>query len=131
MVRIIDLFAGIGGIRMGVEKALGKNNMSCVFTSEIDKFAVQTYKANYKDGDEVIHGDITQVHESDVPDHDLLLAGFPCQPFSQAGLKKGFADTRGTLFFDIRESFQPKSQKPSFLRTSNNSEAMTKVGPWQ
>lgn len=115
MVRIIDLFAGIGGIRMGVEKALGKNNVSCVFTSEIDKFAVQTYKANYKDGDEVIHGDITRVHESDVPDHDLLLAGFPCQPFSQAGLKKGFADTRGTLFFDIQRIISAKKPKAFLL----------------
>ena len=97
MLKIIDLFAGIGGIRMGFEQAFGA--VECVFLSEIDKFAVQTYATNY--GEERIYGDITQVNENSIPDHDVLLAGFPCQPFSQAGLKKGFSDTRGTLFFDI------------------------------
>ncbi|MGX2974123.1 DNA (cytosine-5-)-methyltransferase [Ursidibacter arcticus] len=97
MMRIIDLFAGIGGIRLGFEQAFG--NIKCVFTSEIDKHAVQTYRRNFNN--EIVSGDITQVSENDIPDHDILLAGFPCQPFSQAGLKKGFSDTRGTLFFDI------------------------------
>lgn len=99
MIKIIDLFAGIGGIRLGFEQAYGCNNVNCVFSSEIDAHAVKTYKANF--GDEVIYGDITQINEKDIPTHDVLAAGFPCQPFSQAGLKKGFADTRGTLFFDI------------------------------
>ena len=115
MVRIIDLFAGIGGIRLGVEAALGKKNVQCVFTSEIDKFAVQTYQANHKDASNVIHGDITKISEKDVPNHDLLLAGFPCQPFSQAGLRKGFSDTRGTLFFDIQRIISEKKPKAFLL----------------
>lgn len=109
MIKIIDLFAGIGGIRKGFEQA-SKNKIECVFTSEWDKFAVQSYLANYPD--EKIYGDITQVNVDEIPDHDILLAGFPCQPFSQAGLKKGFDDTRGTLFFDIERiliSKQPKA----------------------
>ena len=96
-LNFIDLFAGIGGIRLGFENVFNKQ-LSCVFTSEIDKFAVQTYKANFNDFPSV---DITQVKASSVPKHDILLAGFPCQAFSIAGLKKGFEDTRGTLFFDI------------------------------
>lgn len=97
-IKIIDLFAGIGGIRLGFENA-SKNNIECVFTSEWDKYAQQTYLENFNDFK--VHGDITQIHEDFIPEHDILLAGFPCQPFSQAGLKKGFSDTRGTLFFDI------------------------------
>lgn len=111
MVKIVDLFAGIGGIRLGVEQAFG--NIECVFTSEIDKYAVTTYKANFKDSH--IFGDIKQIDENDVPDHDILLAGFPCQPFSQAGLKKGFTDTRGTLFFDIERILLAKQPKAFLL----------------
>ena len=90
----IDLFAGIGGIRIPFQELGGK----CVFTSEWDKFAQKTYRINFG---EQPAGDITQIKEEDIPKFDVLLGGFPCQPFSQAGLKKGFADTRGTLFFDI------------------------------
>ena len=111
MVKIVDLFAGIGGIRLGVEQAFG--NIECVFTSEIDKYAVTTYKANFRDSH--IFGDIKQIDENDVPDHDVLLAGFPCQPFSQAGLKKGFTDTRGTLFFDIERILLAKQPKAFLL----------------
>lgn len=111
MIKIIDLFAGIGGIRKGFEIAFG-NNIDCVMTSEIDKHAIETYKANF--GDENIYGDIKEIKEKDVPDHDILLAGFPCQPFSQAGLKKGFNDTRGTLFFDI-ERILIEKQPQAFL----------------
>ena len=92
--KFIDLFAGVGGIRIPFQE-LGGN---CVFTSEWDKFSQITYEANYGDKP---HGDITQIDEKDIPKHDLLLAGFPCQAFSQAGLKKGFQDTRGTMFFEI------------------------------
>ena len=111
MVKIVDLFAGIGGIRLGVEQAFG--GVDCVFTSEIDKYAVTTYKANFRDAN--IFGDIKQIDENDVPDHDILLAGFPCQPFSQAGLKKGFTDTRGTLFFDIERILLAKQPKAFLL----------------
>ena len=97
-IKIIDLFAGIGGIRLGFERA-SKNTIDCVFTSEWNKYSAQTYLENFNDFK--VYGDITEINEKLIPDHDILLAGFPCQPFSQAGLKKGFSDTRGTLFFDI------------------------------
>jgi DNA (cytosine-5)-methyltransferase 1 len=92
----IDLFAGIGGIRLAFQKTGGR----CVFSSEWDKFAQKTYAANFG---ELPHGDITKIVVKNIPSHDVLLAGFPCQAFSQAGLKKGFADTRGTMFFEIQK----------------------------
>lgn len=103
--RFIDLFAGIGGLRRGFESIGGQ----CVFTCEWDKYAQQTYRLNYK-CDHEIAGDIRKIHEKDVPEHELLLAGFPCQPFSIAGVSKknalnrphGFrCDSQGTLFFDV------------------------------
>ena len=97
MYKSIDLFAGIGGIRLGFEQAF-KDDIKTVFVSEWDKKAVETYKANYNDGIDVV-GDITKVDEKDIPPHDILLAGFPCQAFSLAGRKRGFEDARGTLFF--------------------------------
>tara|TARA_Y100000768_G_scaffold387212_1_gene377738 strand:+ start:1940 stop:2857 length:918 start_codon:yes stop_codon:yes gene_type:complete len=92
--KFIDLFAGIGGIRIPFEELGGK----CVFSSEWDKFSQKTYEANFG---EIPHGDITKIEEKEIPRHDLLVGGFPCQAFSQAGLKKGFKDTRGTMFFEI------------------------------
>lgn len=107
--RYIDLFAGIGGIRIPFQEAGGK----CVFTSEWDSFAQKTYKMNF--GGE-IYGDITKVNvEKDIPEFDILLGGFPCQPFSQAGLHKGFSDTRGTLFFNIEEIIRIKRPKAFLL----------------
>jgi DNA (cytosine-5)-methyltransferase 1 len=106
--KFIDLFAGIGGIRIAFEKQGGK----CVFTSEWDKFAQLTYSENFGD---VPSGDITEIHEKDVPSHDVLLAGFPCQPFSHAGLKRGFDDIRGTLFFDIVRILKEKKPKMVLL----------------
>lgn len=94
-LRTVDLFAGIGGMRLAFQN-LGTN---CVFSSEWDKFSQKTYAANFG---ELPQGDITQIAASEISPHDILLAGFPCQAFSQAGLKKGFEDTRGTLFFDIQ-----------------------------
>ncbi len=111
-IKIIDLFAGIGGIRLGFQNATDRS-IKCVFSSEWNKYSVQTYQANH--GLEIVHGDITKVDEKDVPYHDILLAGFPCQPFSQAGLKKGFEDTRGTLFFDIARILKEKQPKAFLL----------------
>jgi glutamate racemase len=114
MTRIADLFAGIGGIRLGFEQALGKENVDCVFTSEIDKFAVETYKANFGGGN--IHRDITKINASDIPDHDILLAGFPCQPFSTAGLKRGFDDSKnGNAYFAIERILIAKRPKVFLL----------------
>lgn len=106
--KTIDLFAGIGGIRLGFSKF----GAYTVFSSEWDKFAQKTYRINY--GEEP-QGDITKIAEYDIPDHDILLAGFPCQPFSNAGLKKGFEDTRGTLFFDIARIIKAKKPKAFML----------------
>ena len=103
----IDLFAGIGGMRIPYEKLGG----TCVFSSEWDKHAQQTYAHNFC---EMPSGDITQINEVDIPDHDILLAGFPCQPFSIIGDKQGFEDTRGTLFFDIARILKRK-QPTAFL----------------
>ncbi len=104
----IDLFAGIGGIRLPFQNEGGK----CVFTSEWDKFAQKTYLANYGD---MPHGDITKIPSKQIPNHDVLLGGFPCQAFSQAGLKQGFNDTRGTLFFDIQRILVEKRPKAFLL----------------
>ncbi len=105
--RFIDLFAGIGGIRLPFQQQGGK----CVFTSEWDKFSKKTYAANFG---EVPEGDITKIRASDIPDHEILLAGFPCQAFSQAGLRQGFNDTRGTMFFEIQRILAAK-RPPAFL----------------
>ena len=104
----IDLFAGIGGIRQAFQNQGGYT----VYSSEWDKFAQTTYRINYG---ETPDGDITAVNENDIPDHDILLAGFPCQPFSQAGLHKGFEDARGTLFFDIARILKAKRPKAFLL----------------
>lgn len=112
----IDLFAGIGGMRLAYQKLGGK----CVFTSEWNTYAKRTYEANFG---EVPFGDITKINEADIPDHDLLVAGFPCQPFSIAGVSKknalgrahGFLDkTQGTLFFDIARILNHK-RPPAFM----------------
>lgn len=109
-MKFIDLFAGIGGMRLPFEILGGK----CVFTSEIDKFARQTYEANFT-GE--VAGDITKIKEEEIPRHDLLLAGFPCQSFSQAGLKKGFGDTRGTMFFEVARILA--HHKPNYFLLEN------------
>jgi DNA (cytosine-5)-methyltransferase 1 len=109
----IDLFAGIGGLRLPFDGSWpGSLKGKCVFTSEKDKFAAQTYKANF--GDEP-SGDITLIDPDKIPDFDLLLAGFPCQPFSHAGKKLGFDDLRGTLFFNVAEIIRVKRPKVVML----------------
>lgn len=111
--RVIDLFAGVGGIRLGFEKAF-KNQVNFVFSSEIDKYAQQTYSANFN---EIPHGDITQIKAKEIPEHDIILAGFPCQAFSIAGHRKGFEDTRGTLFFHVARI--AKHHKPKLIFLEN------------
>jgi DNA (cytosine-5)-methyltransferase 1 len=121
----IDLFAGIGGIRKGFEYWGGR----CVWTCEWDKFAVQTYKANFPDEHEIWADITTADPEKDIPDHDVLLAGFPCQPFSLAGVSKknslgrahGFLDlTQGTLFFDVARIIASKRPKAFLLENVKN-----------
>ncbi len=107
-IRFIDLFAGLGGIRLGFEYGFHKlgYKTQCVFSSEIKKYAIKAYQ-EYS-GNEKIYGDITQISNEQIPDFDFLLAGFPCQPFSSAGKGLGFADTRGTLFFEIERILKDK-----------------------
>ena len=118
----IDLFAGIGGMRIAYENVGGK----CVYSSEWNKYSQQTYQANFK---EIPDGDITKVNASNIPDHDILLAGFPCQPFSIAGVSKknslgratGFEDkTQGTLFFDICRILKKKRPKAFVFENVKN-----------
>jgi len=107
-ITYIDLFAGIGGFRIAFKQACDEMGLSskCVFSSEIDEACKRAYEANFK---EKPLGDITQIHEKDIPDHDVLLAGFPCQPFSIIGDGLGFRDkVRGTLFFDIARILENK-----------------------
>jgi DNA (cytosine-5)-methyltransferase 1 len=122
--RFIDLFAGIGGTRLGFEDAGGE----CVFTSEWDKYACQTYRANHVDTHE-IRGDITAINADEIPDHDVLVGGFPCQPFSLAGVSKknslgrshGFLDkTQGTLFFDVARIIKAKRPQAFLLENVKN-----------
>ena len=118
----IDLFAGIGGMRLAFEEAGGE----CVYSNEWNKFSQQTYMANFGD---MPDGDITQVNADDILDHDILVAGFPCQPFSIAGVSKknslgratGFADkTQGTLFFDVCRILEAKRPKAFMLENVKN-----------
>ena len=104
----IDLFAGIGGMRIAFQKLGGK----CVFTSEWDKNSQQSYYENFG---EMPFGDITKISETEVPNHEILVAGFPCQAFSIAGFKGGFKDTRGTLFFDVARILEEKHPEAFFL----------------
>ena len=120
--KFVDLFAGIGGFRIAFQNAGGE----CVFTSEWDKFAKKTYERNFGD---TPYGDITKINECDIPDHDVLCAGFPCQPFSLAGVSKknslgrkhGFDDeTQGTLFFDVKRIIAEKRPKAFMLENVKN-----------
>ena len=113
MPSFIDLFCGVGGIRLGMEA----QGFKCVMSSEIDKDCRETYAANFK---EAPLGDIRSIRAEDVPDHDILCAGFPCQPFSISGLKKGFGDTRGTMFFEICRIAEKKRPEVIFLENVKN-----------
>ena len=107
-IKFIDLFCGIGGIRLGMDS----QGFECVFSSDINAECQRTYNENF--GEEPF-GDITQIDEKLIPDHDILCAGFPCQPFSISGKQKGFDDTRGTLFFDICRILNEKKPSVVFL----------------
>ena len=109
LIKFVDLFAGIGAIRLGLEQAcqsLGFKS-ECVLTSEIKTSAIQVYQENFQQ--DKMWGDITTISTQQIPDFDILLAGFPCQPFSSAGTRQGFLDTRGTLFFEIERILKDKS----------------------
>ncbi len=111
---MIDLFAGIGGTRLGFHLT---GRVRPVFSSEIDKFSVKTYEANFGD---TPAGDIREIEANDVPEHDILVGGFPCQAFSRAGLRLGFEDTRGTLFFEIARIMKVKKPKAFLLENVKN-----------
>ena len=114
-IKFIDLFCGIGGFHQAIQNATQDNYIAeCVFSSDIDLSAQKTYFTNY---DILPAGDITQVFEQNIPSHDFLFAGFPCQAFSVAGHRKGFEDTRGTLFFDIARI--AKYHKPQVMLLEN------------
>ncbi len=113
-VKFIDLFCGIGGFRQAMNEACSENNLvpQCVFSSDIDPFCQKNYAANF--GEEPV-GDITKINEKNIPDHEILFAGFPCQPFSIIGQRQGFNDLRGTLFFDIARILKQKQPKAFIL----------------
>ena len=113
-LKFIDLFCGIGGFRFAIEAAAKKNGFEpeCVFSSDIDAAAQIAYEANF--GHKPI-GDITKVNAGDIPNHDILLGGFPCQAFSIIGVGKGFDDTRGTLFFDVARILKEKKPRAFVL----------------
>lgn len=113
-LKFIDLFCGIGGFRVAMDEACRENNLlpECVFSSDIDKSCQDSYEANFGHRPS---GDITKVDENEIPDHDILFAGFPCQPFSIIGQMQGFSDIRGTLFFDIARIIERKKPKAFIL----------------
>lgn len=113
-IKFIDLFCGIGGFRVAMDEACIESELTpqCVFSSDIDQYCQDSYETNFGHRPT---GDITKVHPESIPDHDILFAGFPCQPFSIIGQMKGFDDTRGTLFFHIANILKTKKPKAFML----------------
>lgn len=134
VVKFIDLFSGMGGIRIGFEQAFKKNgyNTKCVLTSEIKEAAIKAYELNFPG--EILEGDVTKIATKDIEDFDFLLAGFPCQAFSVAGKQRGFADTRGTLFFEVERILRDKKpygfilENVEGLVTHDKENASDKIG---
>jgi DNA (cytosine-5)-methyltransferase 1 len=128
----IDLFCGIGGFRFAMEKAARKKGLhaKCVLSSDIDIECQKAYKANFS---ELPLGDVSKIDAKDIPDHDVLLAGFPCQPFSIIGKMKGFEDTRGTLFFEIARIIEAKRpaafvlENVKLLHGHNNGKTLSRI----
>ncbi|WP_196759444.1 DNA cytosine methyltransferase [Streptobacillus moniliformis] len=112
-LKFIDLFAGLGGFRLSLESF----GAECVYSNEWDKNAQKVYQMNFGDMPE---GDITLIDENNIPDHDILCAGFPCQAFSISGKQKGFEDNRGTLFFDVARIIKAKNPKVVFMENVKN-----------
>ena len=115
-MRVVSLFSGIGGLDKGFEEA----GYSVIWANDFDKYAVQTYKANYEN--EIVFGDINEIPLRDIPDAEILIGGFPCQPFSMMGEQRGFEDARGTLFFRIAEIIKEKidrGHKPAAVILEN------------
>lgn len=108
-LKFIDLFSGVGGLSYN----LRNKGLNCVFSCDFDRFANETYYLNYA---EQSNGDITKIDPASIPNHNILLAGFPCQAFSIAGLRKGFQDERGTLFLNILKNFKRKKTRIFHLR---------------
>jgi DNA (cytosine-5)-methyltransferase 1 len=131
-IRFVDLFCGLGGFRIAANQVCAEENLisACEFSSDIDADVQQVYEANFG---EVPSGDITQISEADIPEHDILFAGFPCQPFSICGDGKGFEDMRGTLFFDIARILQAKKpqafvlENVKQLRGHNNGKTLARI----
>ena len=125
-VKFIDLFAGLGGIRLGFEKSFQDLGFEteCVMTSEIKPYAIETLSKNFNH--DYLVGDIFNVKNEQIPDFDFLLGGFPCQPFSAGGKREGFVDTRGTLFFEIERIFT--QDEDDFLERSYNFSTCEKIG---
>jgi DNA (cytosine-5)-methyltransferase 1 len=134
VVKFIDLFSGMGGIRLGFEQAFKKAgyNTRCVLTSEIKEAAIKAHELNFPG--EILKGDVTKIATADIEDFDFLLAGFPCQAFSVAGKQRGFADTRGTLFFEVERILREKKpygfilENVEGLVTHDKENASDKIG---
>lgn len=114
-IRVCELFAGVGGFRIGIENALGKDNVEFVYINEFDKYCNKSYEHYF--GEKQDNRSITTVNAREIPDHDLLVGGFPCQSFSIAGKRGGFNDTRGTLFFDVARII--KEKRPRYILLEN------------
>ena len=113
MIKFFDMFSGIGGFRAGLERIPG---MICIGHCEIDKYADRSYRAIFDTEGEVYFNDATKINPKDIPDFDLLCAGFPCQSFSIAGKRRGFDDARGTMFFEIARVLREKRPKCAVIK---------------